>query len=127
MASRSVLLVEDNPDTVEFLSRRLADAGYEVKIARNGVDALRIATSELPSAVILDINLPQMNGDEVCREMRKQPATAKTPVIFVTAETEQRVADLLAPGLTLCLEKAIKSKTLLEALESVLGPVPEQR
>lgn len=127
MASRSVLLVEDNPDTVEFLSRRLADAGYEVKIARNGVDALRIATGELPSAVILDINLPQMNGDEVCREMRKQPATAKTPVIFVTAETEQRVQDLLQPGLTLCLEKAIKSKTLLEALESVLGPVPEQR
>ena len=120
MASRSVLLVEDNPDTVEFLSRRLADAGYEVKIARNGVDALRIATSELPSAVILDINLPQMNGDEVCREMRKQPATATTPVIFVTAETEQRVQDLLEPKLTLCLEKAIKSKTLLAALDEVL-------
>lgn len=127
VAHPPILLVEDNPDTVEFLSKRLVEAGYQVKVARNGMDALRIATSEHPAAIVMDINLPQMNGDEVCREMRKQPATAKTPVIFVTAETEQRVQDLLQPGLTLCLEKAIKSKTLLEALESVLGPVPEQR
>ena len=123
MTNRSVLLVEDNPDTVEFLSRRLAEAGYEVRIARNGVDALRLATAELPSAVVLDINLPQMNGDDVCRQMRKQAATARIPVIFVTAEAEQRVKDLLEPGLTVCLEKAIKSKALLDALDEVLGPV----
>jgi DNA-binding response OmpR family regulator len=117
---RSVLLVEDNPDTVEFLSRRLVDEGYDVMVARNGRDALRIATAELPSAVVLDINLPLLNGDEVCRELRKQDATARTPVVFVTAETETRVKDLLEPGLTICLEKAIKSKTLLEALRDLV-------
>ena len=117
---RSILLVEDNPDTVEFLSRRLVDEGYEVLVARNGRDALRIATAELPSAVVLDINLPLMNGDDVCRELRRQTATARTPVIFVTAETEGRVRDLLEPGLTVCLEKAIKSKTLLEALKQLV-------
>jgi DNA-binding response OmpR family regulator len=117
---RSVLLVEDNPDTVEFLSRRLVDEGYDVMVARNGRDALRIATAELPSAVVLDINLPLLNGDEVCRELRKQDATARTPVVFVTAETETRVKDLLEPGLTICLEKAIKSKTLLEALKDLV-------
>jgi CheY-like chemotaxis protein len=119
---RSILLVEDNPDTVEFLGRRLVDEGYEVLVARNGKDALRIATSELPSAVVLDINLPLMNGDDVCREMRRLPATSRTPVVFVTAETENRVQDLLEPGLTVCLEKAIKSKTLLEALALLLPP-----
>lgn len=117
---RSVLLVEDNPDTVEFLSRRLIDEGYDVMVARNGRDALRIANAELPSAVVLDINLPLLNGDEVCRELRRQPATARTPVVFVTAETEQRVHDLLEPGLTICLEKAIKSKTLIEALRGLV-------
>ena len=120
---RSILLVEDNPDTVEFLGRRLVDEGYEVLVARNGKDALRIATSELPSAVVLDINLPLMNGDDVCRELRRLPATARIPVVFVTAETEHRVQDLLEPGLTVCLEKAIKSKTLLEALALLLPPV----
>lgn len=117
---RAILIVEDNPDTVEFLGRRLDDEGFEVLVARNGRDALRIATSELPAAVVLDINLPLMNGDDVCRELRKQPATARMPVVFVTAETEVRVQDLLEPGLTICLEKAIKSKTLLEALRLLL-------
>lgn len=120
---RSVLLVEDNPDTVEFLSRRLVDEGYQVLVARNGHDALRIATAELPAAVVLDINLPLMNGDDVCRELRRQASTARMPVIFVTAETESRVQDLLEPGLTVCLEKAIKSATLLQALDALLGPV----
>lgn len=123
MPARTLLLVEDNPDTVEFLSKRLVEAGYGVLVARNGVDALKVATQELPSAVVLDINLPQLNGDEVCRRMRTQAATAKIPVIFVTAETSQRVQDLLEPGLTVCLEKAIKSKTLLAALDEILGPV----
>ena len=97
------------------------EAGYAVKIARNGLDALRLATSELPAAIVMDINLPQMNGDEVCRQLRKTPNTARIPVIFVTAETEQRVADLLEPKMTVCLEKAIKSKTLLAALDDVLN------
>jgi CheY-like chemotaxis protein len=121
VANQPILLVEDNPDTVEFLSKRLVEAGYAVKVARNGLDALRIATSEHPAAIVMDINLPQMNGDEVCRQLRKTPATSKIPVIFVTAETEQRVQDLLEPKLTVCLEKAIKSKTLLAALDDVLA------
>lgn len=123
MPARTLLLVEDNPDTVEFLSKRLVEAGYGVLVARNGADALKVATQELPSAVVLDINLPQLNGDEVCRRLRAQATTAKIPVIFVTAETSQRVQDLLEPGLTVCLEKAIKSKTLLAALDEILGPV----
>jgi CheY-like chemotaxis protein len=121
VANQPILLVEDNPDTVEFLSKRLVEAGYAVKVARNGLDALRIATSEHPAAIVMDINLPQMNGDEVCRQLRKTPSTSKIPVIFVTAETEQRVQDLLEPKLTVCLEKAIKSKTLLAALDDVLN------
>lgn len=121
MPNVPVLLVEDNPDTVEFLSKRLVDAGYQVLVARNGVDALRFAMQEKPAAVVMDINLPQMNGDDVCRAMRKETSTAQIPVIFVTAETEARVRDLLVPNHTICLEKAIKSKTLLEALDLVLG------
>lgn len=125
MSQPSVLLVEDNPDTVEFLSKRLRDAGYEVLVARNGADALRVATQEVPSAIVMDINLPQMNGDDVVRRLREQAGTKDLPVIFVTAETEHRVRDLLDEK-TMCLEKAIKSKTLLEALDRILGPTPSK-
>lgn len=117
-----ILLVEDNPDTVEFLIRRLNEAGYEVRIARNGLEALKAVTGEPPDAIVLDINLPLMNGDDLCRQIRQDPRTADIPVIFVTAESEERVRDLLRPDHTLCLEKAIKTKTLLEALRQVLPP-----
>ena len=119
-AALKVLLVEDNPDTVEFLARRLRDEGFEVLVARNGLEAWRIANAERPQAIIMDINLPQMNGDDVVRKLRGQPETATIPVVFMTAETEQRVRDLLVPNHTICLEKAIKSKTLIEALHQVL-------
>ncbi|MNR83976.1 Transcriptional activator protein CzcR [compost metagenome] len=119
-----ILLVEDNPDTVEFLVRRLNDFGYGVRIARNGIEALHAIEDFIPAAVILDINLPLMNGDDVCRKMRQNPRTAEVPVIFVTAESEDRVRDLLDPNRTICLEKAIKVKSLVMALES-LGLVPQ--
>ena len=122
-----ILLVEDNPDTVEFLVRRLNDSGYGVRIARNGIEALRAIEETVPAAVILDINLPLMNGDEVCRKMRQNPRTAEVPVVFVTAESEDRVRDLMdqAPARTLCLEKAIKVKSLLLALQQI-GALPDQ-
>ncbi|MNL15979.1 response regulator PleD [compost metagenome] len=65
-----------------------------------------------------------MNGDDVCRKMRQNPRTAEVPVIFVTAESEDRVRDLLDPNRTICLEKAIKVKSLVMALES-LGLTPK--
>ncbi len=122
-----ILLVEDNPDTVEFLVRRLNDFGYDVRIARNGIEAMHAIEEAVPAAVILDINLPLMNGDDVCRKLRKNPRTAEIPVVFVTAESEDRVRDLMDqdPARTLCLEKAIKTKTLLEAL-SKLVPIPAE-
>lgn len=115
-----ILLVEDNPDTVSFLVRRLEEAGYDVRIARNGQLAREAIDETLPSAVIMDINLPILNGDELVRELRRHPRTVRLPVVFVTAESEDRVSDLLHPGHTLCLEKAIRTSTLLSALSQVL-------
>lgn len=117
-----ILLVEDNPDTVEFLGRRLADAGYDVRIARNGADALVVARQESPDALVLDINLPQLDGDAVARQLRTEPGTRHVPIVFMTAESADRVADLVAAGNVVCLEKAIKSKSLLEALQGLLPP-----
>ncbi|MEB3284438.1 MAG: response regulator [Candidatus Sericytochromatia bacterium] len=116
----SILLVEDNPDTVDFLARRLRDRGYHVMVARNGVDALRLSIERRPDAVVMDVNLPQMDGDVVARHLRDHPATAHIPIVFVTAETSRRVADLLAAGNTICLEKAIKTQAVVDALETLL-------
>lgn len=119
MNQAPILLVEDNPDTVEFLRRRLQDAGYDVLVARNGKDAIKTIQEQGLAAAILDINLPLLNGDEVCRQIRQEPRTANLPVVFMTADSEERVRDLL-DSQTVCLEKAIKTKALLRALQEII-------
>lgn len=115
-------MVEDHPDTVAYLAKRLQQAGYQALVARNGEEAWTRVRQELPDAVVMDVNLPLMDGDEVARRMRAEARTARTPIVFVTAERAERVGPLLALGHARCLEKAIKTKALLEALEELLAP-----
>lgn len=122
-APPSILLVEDHPDTVAYLARRLEQAGYRPLVARNGEEAWARVRQEHPAAVVMDVNLPLMDGDEVARRMRDEPRTARTPIVFVTAERAERVAGLLAMGHAICLEKAIKTRALLAALNELLGPL----
>ncbi len=117
----SVLLAEDNPDTVDFLSRRLSEAGFDVLVARNGADAFALALREKPDAIVIDVNLPRVAGDEVIRRLRAEAALGVTPVIFVTADYTTRVAQSLVPGQVLCMEKAIRARALIENLQGLLA------
>ena len=86
-----VLLVDDTPENLELMSELLADS-YRIKVANNGLKALRIAAgSQQPDLILLDIMMPEMDGYEVCRLLKMNPATAEIPVVFLTAKTE--VAD----------------------------------
>lgn len=86
-----VLVVDDTPENLELMSELLLDS-YRVKVASSGVNALRIAAgTQQPDLILLDIMMPEMDGYEVCRLLKVNPATADIPVIFLTAKTE--VAD----------------------------------
>ncbi|WP_394559636.1 response regulator [Aquipseudomonas alcaligenes] len=83
-----VLLVDDTPENLTLMSELLADS-YRIKVANNGAKALRIAAGEAqPDLILLDIMMPEMDGYEVCRRLKADPATAEIPVIFLTAKTE---------------------------------------
>jgi DNA-binding response OmpR family regulator len=84
-----VLVVEDEPDVAELLRFNLAKEGYEVLQATNGADGLRRAREMLPELVLLDLMVPQLNGWEVCRRLKQDPATRAIPVIIVTARVEE--------------------------------------
>ncbi|MBF0260935.1 MAG: response regulator [Magnetococcales bacterium] len=85
-----VLIVDDQPGNVDLLKEWLVD--YQRQVAMSGPQALRAALSgEPPDLILLDIMMPEMNGYEVCRQLREQPGTKEIPVIFVTAKKE--VAD----------------------------------
>ena len=80
-----LLLVEDNEDNRDMLSRRLIRKGYEVSIAVDGAEGVAKAQSERPDLILMDMSLPIMDGWEATRQVKADPRTASTPVIALTA------------------------------------------
>src|SRR5688500_16572736 len=85
MASRRVLIVEDNIDGARTLTMLLRHAGHDVEYAINGYAALDIAKIFRPEVVFLDIGLPGINGYDVCRLLKREPALEKALIVAVTA------------------------------------------
>jgi DNA-binding response OmpR family regulator len=90
--AKNILVVDDEPDVLKFVTLRLRKAGYVVTTAVDGKAALEKMTLELPDLVLLDIKLPKMNGYEVCRHMREDLRLAAVPVILVTADASVSIA-----------------------------------
>ena len=87
-AKQSILVVDDTPENIDVLSGVLR-AEFKVKAALNGERALKIAFAEpKPDMILLDIMMPVMDGYEVCRQLKENPATSKIPVIFITAKNQ---------------------------------------
>ncbi len=80
-----VLVIEDNDDNRDILVRRLARRGFAITAAANGFEGLRLAVQELPDLILLDLEMPAMDGYEVLRQLRAHRPTEKIPVIVVTA------------------------------------------
>ena len=94
---KRILMIEDDPDIALSLRLKLErDGGFEVRTAEDGAAGLRMAVDRPPDLVLLDVNLPEMDGFEVCRQLRSDPATAQIPVIMLTARIDEsdRVAGL---------------------------------
>jgi two-component system phosphate regulon response regulator PhoB len=92
----TVLVIEDEPDVLDLVRLHLRKAGYHVLHAIDGVDGLKKAREKHPAAIILDLMLPEMRGEDVCRQLKAREATARIPIIMLTAKVrpEDRVAGL---------------------------------
>lgn len=84
-----VLVVDDEPDTIELIQFNLKNAGYDIVTASGGAEALRKARSTEPDLIILDLMLPELDGLQVCKLLRHDPATAKIPVLMLTAKASE--------------------------------------
>src|SRR5919201_5552006 len=84
-----VLVVEDEADVAELIRYNLTKEGYEVLQASNGADTLRHAKDARPDLILLDLMIPQLNGWEVCRRLKQDPATRAIPVIMLTARADE--------------------------------------
>jgi two-component system phosphate regulon response regulator PhoB len=89
VALPKVLIVEDEADLVRALEYNFRQAGFEVLTATRGRDALRLAATKTPDLVLLDLMLPDLQGGDVCRQLKADPKTRGVPVIMVTARGEE--------------------------------------
>jgi CheY-like chemotaxis protein len=124
-----ILLVEDNEMNHEMLSRRLERRGYTVVIAVDGGAGLDLARSAAPDLILMDMSLPVIDGWEATRRLKADPATAKIPVIALTAHAmaEDR-AKALAAGCDDFDTKPVELARLLGKIEAMLkSPSPAPR
>lgn len=116
-----VLLVDDEPDILEFLDYNLSRNGFETIKASNGSDAIRIADNEIPELILLDIMMPEMDGVETCYELRKNPKLQNTLIAFLTARSEEysEIAGLEA-GADDYIQKPIRPRLLLTRIKALM-------
>lgn len=117
----TVLVVDDEEDTLRLLEYRFSEAGFQVITAHNGVDALNKARLSLPAVILLDIMMPDLDGFSVCEILHTQSSTAQTPVIFFSAHGGLAVqARSLESGARHCLKKSTDLNSIIECVRQAL-------
>jgi two-component system, cell cycle response regulator DivK len=119
-----ILLVEDNEMNRDMLSRRLAKRGFDVVVALDGSSGATAAASERPDLILMDLSLPDMDGCEVTRLVRAQPATASIPIIALTAHAMD--SDRLRALDAGCQDfdtKPVDLARLLAKIDALLSPI----
>ena len=125
MERRQVLIVDDYPGALYLRSRILSDAGYEVLEAGTGTEALALAKAQKPALILLDINLPDISGVDVCEQLKRDPATSSIPVIQITGAwiSEEARQRGLASGASAYLVEPVDEVLLLK---TVVGLIESQ-
>ena len=88
-ASKKILIVEDEQDILDLVQLYLKKEGYRTYTASTGLEGLRQAKAEQPDLVVLDLMLTEMDGLEVCKQIRADPRLSRTPIIMLTAKAEE--------------------------------------
>ena len=125
-----ILVVDDEPDAVELVSFNLKAAGFEVVTAADGAEALKRAKEHQPDLLVLDVMLPEVDGLEVCKIIRRDPSVAHIPIIMLTAKAAEidRVLGLEL-GADDYVTKPFSPRELVLRIRKILdrGKVPEEK
>jgi class 3 adenylate cyclase/CheY-like chemotaxis protein len=117
---QKVLVVDDTPQNIRLLEAILLPRGYAVLTATSGQDALRLVSEQRPDIILLDIVMPGMDGYEVCRRVRDDPATHLLPMVMVTASGDQEKVKALEVGADDFISKPVNQAELLARVKSLL-------
>lgn len=124
-----ILVVDDEPEAVELVEFNLKQAGYDVFTAPDGAEALKKAHALIPNLIVLDLMLPELDGLEVCKMLRRDPATSGVPLIMLTAKAAEIDRILgLELGADDYITKPFSPRELVLRVKKILqrGPVAEE-
>ena len=122
MSTPAILLVDDEPNIVMSLEFLMRKNGYQVGIARNGTEALAAIDQTPYDLVLLDVMMPDVDGYQVCRQLRQNPARAATKVIFLSAKSQPAdVQKGYDAGADLYIPKPFSTRQLMQKVRELLG------
>jgi CheY-like chemotaxis protein len=117
-----ILCVEDNADNLMMLQRRLTRRGFEVTISMNGAESVEWAKTLQPDVIVMDLNLPGIDGCEATRRLKNQPETKEIPIIVLTADPKGKSREkALAAGCDEFELKPIDFEGLIGKIQSLLS------
>ena len=117
------LIAEDEPNIIASLEFLLRDGGYEVRIARDGEEALRLVESFRPDVALVDVMMPKTDGFEVCRRVRENPALSGVRIVMLTARgRDAERAQGMKLGADAYITKPFSTKELMATIDAVLRP-----
>ena len=123
-----ILVVDDDPDIVEILRYNLSMAGYDIKSATNGKEAIKKAKIFLPEIILLDVMMPKMDGIETCTIIREIPSLNNTRIIFLSARNEDYTQlSAFDAGADDYITKPVKPKILLKKIASILKRINKSK
>lgn len=119
--AKKILIVDDEPDILEFLKYNLRKEGYDVVTANDGKQAITVAELEKPHLIVLDIMMPELDGVEACRLLREKKEFSDTPIAFLTARDEDfSQITALDVGGDDYITKPIKPRVLISRINALL-------
>ena len=119
---KKILIVDDERLTRAVLQHDVILAGYDVMVASNGKEAMQKIREVTPDLIVVDLVMPDMNGFEMCRRIRSNEQTKKTPVIVVSAlQSQADIQEAKASGADVYLTKPIKPKEFINQVKEFLG------
>ena len=118
--SAKILVVDDDPEILEILKYNLSNSGFEVKVAHNGIQAVKKSKKFIPDIILLDVMMPEMNGIEACVEIRNIDNLRNVQIIFLSARAEDytQIAAFEA-GADDYINKPIKPKILIKKITNI--------
>jgi two-component system cell cycle response regulator len=120
-AAISILLVDDNEQNLELMTAYIEELGCEVRLARDGVEALEQVAAQKPDLILLDVMMPRMSGFQVCKKLKSEDGTKEIPIVMVTALSEvSDVEHAVDVGADDFLSKPVNRLELLTRVRSLL-------